>query len=249
MPVGEFIGVGTWGLSGEVHGPIGRAEAQSLLQYALSRGVRSIDTSPLYGRGTVESLVGALLSPSYRDSVNLVTKFGLYSTGSVEYRDYSWQRTKAELEKSLDRLQTHYLNVYLAHSPHLDSETERRSLVQTLEELRNDSRVKKIGISLINPEDVRWLRYLPKMEVIELNLSLMDQRLTYSPFWKNFEDAKPTVIARTPLNYGYLALNDEWEDRELSPRIKAFSPEWQDFWLRSWREWHKIATSLGASVY
>ena len=87
-------------------------EALSAVPAAIDCGMNFIDTSPYYGRGIGEVLLGIALKDIPRDKYFLGTKLGRYH---VNHFDFSAQRVKESVDVSLHRLGTDHLDIMLCH--------------------------------------------------------------------------------------------------------------------------------------
>ncbi|MBG88070.1 MAG: aldo/keto reductase [Verrucomicrobiales bacterium] len=87
-------------------------EALESVHVALDRGMNLIDTSPFYGRGMSEVLLGVALRGVPRDSYTLCTKLGRYS---LEHFDFSARRVEESIHVSCHRMGTDHLDIILAH--------------------------------------------------------------------------------------------------------------------------------------
>jgi aryl-alcohol dehydrogenase-like predicted oxidoreductase len=87
-------------------------EAVSSVRVALDCGLNFIDTSPFYGRGMSEVLLGVALRDVPRDSYTLGTKLGRYDLGHF---DFSARRVAESIDVSLHRLGTDHLDIVLCH--------------------------------------------------------------------------------------------------------------------------------------
>ncbi len=87
-------------------------EAMDSVRVALDAGLNFIDTSPFYGRGMSEVLLGLALQDVPRDSYNLCTKLGRYD---LEHFDFSAKRVAESVDVSLHRLRTDHLDIILCH--------------------------------------------------------------------------------------------------------------------------------------
>src|SRR5688572_31620228 len=87
-------------------------EAMRSVRVALDLGMNFIDTSPFYGRGMSEVLLGVALKGVPRDSYILGTKLGRYSG---THFDFSPKRVEESVHVSLERMKTDHLDVILCH--------------------------------------------------------------------------------------------------------------------------------------
>lgn len=123
--------------------------ATAILQRAFSHGIRAIDTSPYYGPS--ESILGqSLIAPQiakeyFRDSYMLLTKVGRISGDAF---DYSPEWVRKSVARSLERLNTTYLDVVYCHDVEFVSPEETLAAVTELRRLRDvEKTIKYIGIS------------------------------------------------------------------------------------------------------
>ena len=97
---------------GQEFRPVKLEEALQSVQVALDLGMNLIDTSPFYGRGMSEVLLGIALRDVPRDNYILCTKLGRYS---LSHFDFSAKRVEESIHVSLHRLGTDHLDIILAH--------------------------------------------------------------------------------------------------------------------------------------
>ena len=153
--LGQFdVGPISYGLWRFTNDDLGAAQA--LIEAALDNGMNLIDTSDVYGFdwggtgfGTVEALLGRVLAaaPALRDRMVLATKGGIipptpYDSGA-EY-------LRAACEASLERLQTDVIDVYQVHRP--DMFTHPAEVAATLSALRDEGKIREVGISNYTPD-------------------------------------------------------------------------------------------------
>src|SRR3954464_1226719 len=87
-------------------------EALQSVRVALECGMNFIDTSPYYGRGMSEVLLGIALEGVPRDSYTLCTKLGRYAPAHF---DFSAKRVAESVDVSLERMKTDHLDIVLCH--------------------------------------------------------------------------------------------------------------------------------------
>ncbi|MDQ2731813.1 MAG: aldo/keto reductase [Armatimonadota bacterium] len=117
-------------------------EAMKTVHYALSQGIRYIDTAAGYGES--ETAIGLALEGVPRETVILSTK-----TGSHPGRrgDYSWDGTLWSVENSLRRLKTSYIDLLMVHDPAvMEPVLAPRGAVEALEELKRQGVIRHIGL-------------------------------------------------------------------------------------------------------
>src|SRR6478672_10622514 len=120
-------------------------EALRSVRVALDSGLNFIDTSPFYGRGMSEVLLGIALRGVPRESYLLCTKLGRYDLGHF---DFSAKRVAESVDVSLHRLGTDHLDICLCHD--IEFVPMQQIVDETLPALRRaqkQGKVRFIGIS------------------------------------------------------------------------------------------------------
>ena len=120
-------------------------EALGSVKAALDSGLNLIDTSPFYGRGMSEVLLGVALTSIPRDDYLLCTKLGRYS---LEHFDFSAKRVAESVDVSLHRLGTDHLDIILCHD--IEFVPMQQIVDETLPALRKareQGKVRFIGFS------------------------------------------------------------------------------------------------------
>ncbi len=120
-------------------------ELTEILALAKSLGINMLDTAPAYG--TSEQRLGALLS-GQRDDWVIIGKAGEeFQDGKSSY-NFTPDHFKRSLERSLTRLNTGYIDVFLIHSDGLDMDIlQKDELIKTMHEFKEQGLVKAIGAS------------------------------------------------------------------------------------------------------
>jgi len=120
-------------------------EAMRSTRTALDLGINFIDTSPFYGRGMSEIMLGLGLKDIPRDSYTLGSKLGRYS--DIHF-DFSAKRVEESTHISLQRLKTDYLDVMLLHDVEfVPLEQIWNETLPALIKLREQGKVRAIGFS------------------------------------------------------------------------------------------------------
>jgi aryl-alcohol dehydrogenase-like predicted oxidoreductase len=154
------IGLGTWAMGGWMWGGADDDAAIATIVRALDAGITLIDTAPAYGKGHSEEIVGRALS-GRRGHVTIATKVGLRwdDRGNVT-RDASPTRIKKEVEDSLRRLRTDYIDIYQVHWP--DPETPMEQTAKAMDSLYRSGTIRAIGVSNFSPGQMNeFTRFAP----------------------------------------------------------------------------------------
>lgn len=120
-------------------------EALESVRVALECGMNLIDTSPFYGRGMSEVLLGIALQGVPRDSYLLCTKLGRYD---LAHFDFSARRVAESVDVSLHRLRTDHLDIVLCHDiEFVPMQQIVDETLPALRKLREAGKVRFIGFS------------------------------------------------------------------------------------------------------
>ena len=106
------VGLGTWAIGGFQWGGADDDESVRTIHAALDLGINLIDTAPAYGFGHSEEVIGrAIAERGQRDRVILATKVGLERRGDALFRNGTRKQIFEEVELSLARLRTDYIDL------------------------------------------------------------------------------------------------------------------------------------------
>jgi aryl-alcohol dehydrogenase-like predicted oxidoreductase len=140
------IALGTWAIGGWMWGGnTDLDESIRTIRSAVERGVTLIDTAPVYGFGRSEEIVGMALSGGLRERAVIATKAGLdWRDGKVR-RNSSPARIRKEVEESLQRLRSDYIDLYQVHWP--DPLVPIQETAAALARLLKEGKIRAIGVS------------------------------------------------------------------------------------------------------
>jgi aryl-alcohol dehydrogenase-like predicted oxidoreductase len=151
------IGLGTWAIGGSEWGTVPDSDAIETCLGALERGINLIDTAPIYGHGRAEELVGkAMRTHGRRDAFFLATKAGLSWSSKGVFSDSTEPRLRKELEDSLRRLGTDYIDLYQIHWP--DTLVPVSETAALMAEFQREGKVRAVGVSNFNVAQMQEFR-------------------------------------------------------------------------------------------
>src|SRR3989442_2283725 len=130
-------------------------EALQSVRVALDCGLNFIDTSPFYGRGMSEVLLGVALRDVPRDGYILCTKLGRYD---LAHFDFSAKRVAESVDVSLHRLGTDHLDIALCHD--IEFVPMQQIVDETIPALRKAQKagkVRHVGFSRDPMKDIRFI--------------------------------------------------------------------------------------------
>src|SRR5437588_2763767 len=112
------VAIGTWAIGGWMWGGTDEAESIATIRAAVEHGINVVDTAPVYGFGRSEEIVGkAIAETNLRSRLVIATKTGLEWQNGKVFRNASRARIMQEVEDSLRRLRTDYIDIYQVHWP------------------------------------------------------------------------------------------------------------------------------------
>lgn len=169
--------LGTWAIGGWMWGGSEEDESIRTIHAALDRGVNFIDTAPVYGFGRSEEIVGkALKGHLKRESVIIATKVGLeWDDKGRVFRNSTRQRIIKEVEDSLRRLQTDYIDLYQVHWP--DPLTPIEETAQIMDELLKTGKIRAVGVSNYTPEQMEVFRKVAPLHSVQPPYNLFERQI------------------------------------------------------------------------
>ena len=208
----EAVGLGTWAMGGWMWGGNDDAAAVDAIRASLDAGVQMIDTAPAYGLGHAEQLVGTALKGRRQDAI-IATKCGLVwhtrqgthffdEDGTPVYRHLGRESIFHEVEQSLTRLQTDYIDLYITHWQ--DAQTPVAETMGALLDLKAQGKIRAIGVSNVSPETLLEYVKCGPVDAIQERYSLIDREIetTLRPICADYRIA---VLGYSSLAMGLLA--------------------------------------------
>jgi aryl-alcohol dehydrogenase-like predicted oxidoreductase len=173
------IGLGTWAIGGLDWGAIPDEVAVATCLSAVERGINLIDTAPIYGHGRSEEIVGkAMRAHGGREAFYIATKAGLDWTARGVFANLTAARLRRELEDSLRRLGTDYIDLYQAHWP--DMRVPVAEVAAVMGEFLRQGKVRALGVSNFN---------VAQMEEFRSVAPLASNQPPYNLFERQVDDA------------------------------------------------------------
>lgn len=158
-------------------GGVEREQAKACVDAAFEAGINFIDTANVYGRGAAEELLGDALAGRERSSYVLATK--VFFPMSDEDRGLSAEQIHKQIDASLARLKTDYVDLYQCHR--YDSETPLQETMAALSEVVQAGKARYIGFSEWPAEKIEQSLALPGVE------RWVSSQPQYSMLWRGPE--------------------------------------------------------------
>jgi aryl-alcohol dehydrogenase-like predicted oxidoreductase len=205
-----------------------------IIHRALDAGINFIDTADVYSRGESEEIVGKALAQGKREHVVLATKVhGSMGDDPNEFGN-SRRWIIREVENSLRRLKTDWIDLYQIHRPEQDTEIE--DTLGALSDLVHAGKVRYIGSSTFPPSQIVEAQWASRRRGLE---RFICEQPPYSMLIRAVEaDVLPTcqrygmgVIPWSPLAGGWLSGKWQRGNEDLTSRRSAMLPERYDLSL------------------
>ena len=200
----SVIGFGAWGIGGfPFWKNEGDEKSRKSILTAYENGINFFDTAPVYGFGHSEKLIGETLKP-YRENVIIATKCGLRwdreDVASIK-RDSTPKSIEAEIDASLKRLQTDWIDIYQVHWP--DPNTKLEETVAELSKIRDTGKIRYIGVSNFSLDQLETATQFAEISSLQNEYNLL-QRSMENRVFDFCKSNAVSVIAYSPLASGVL---------------------------------------------
>lgn len=209
------IGFGAWAIGGPWEygwGDVDDEQSIKAIHRALELGINWIDTAAVYGLGHSEEVVARAIK-GIRQSVLIATKCGMIWDERRRVRIHvSPNSIRKEIENSLKRLKTDYIDLYQIHWP--DPETPIEDSWSTLAQLQYEGKVKYIGVCNYDVPLLEKCRAIAPVQSLQPPYSLLRRQIEKEilPYCLNNEIS---VVAYSPMQAGLLS--GKFDFNKLAP--------------------------------
>jgi len=173
----------------------------NLVNAGLNNGIQLLDTAYVYGLGHSEELVGQAMHDFDRHSFTLATKGAQDFSSGEQVINNDPKFLTEQVEASLKQLNTDYLDIYYIHFP--DKQTPKAEAVGALQRLREQGKIRAIGLSNFSLDQVKEANADGYVDVVEDEFSLLhrDHEADLMPYLK---DHQISFVPYFPLASGLL---------------------------------------------
>lgn len=175
----SVMGFGCWAIGGTWNNVTDEQSIRTIKE-AINVGINFFDIAPIYGFGNAEKVLGKALKGEKRDAINIATKCGLLWDASDLSQPAQNNLTKAsiikEVEDSLTRLGTDYIDLYQVHWPDPNTSIEETALA--LAELKQAGKIRYIGVSNYSLEMTREMQQYVEVATFQGLYNLLEQNPT-----------------------------------------------------------------------
>ncbi|MBU8879265.1 aldo/keto reductase [Bacillus sp. FJAT-29790] len=245
------IGLGTNAVGGHNLYPNLNEEAgKELVRTALHNGVDFLDTAYIYGPKRSEELIGEVLKESsMRQNIILATKAAHKFVGEDIVMDNSPIFLKQAVEDSLKRLQTDYIDLFYIHFP--DEQTPKDEAVGALKELKDEGKIRAIGVSNFSIEQLKEANKDGYVDVFQGGYHLLE-RGAEKEFLPYTKENNISFVPFFPLASGLLAgkytKGTKFDAKDLRSDMPHFQGEAFTRNLEKVEQLRKIAAAKNAEV-
>lgn len=219
------LGFGTWALSKTGWKDVNQDEAIKCLEKAYEYGINFFDTAPIYGFGKAEEIIGEVLH-SIRDKIIIASKFGLiWDNYKTIKHDLSKDSIMYEIETSLKRLKTDYIDLYQVHWP--DKKTSFNDVFNSLNLLKKQGVIKNIGVSNFNLDELKTASSICNISSIQNRFNLLQNEDLESIIPFCIEN-NISYIGYSPLAQGLLSGKIKRDYKTDKKDIRRFNPLFKD---------------------
>lgn len=168
------IALGTWSIGGWLWGGSDENDSVRTIQKAIDKGINIIDTAAVYGFGKSEEIVGKAISEYVkREDIIIATKAGLEWSEKGIFRNSTRERIYKEIDDSLERLKTDYIDIYQIHWP--DPVTNIEETALAMEELKKQGKIRAIGVSNYSVSEMKEFSRIAKIDISQPPYNLFER--------------------------------------------------------------------------
>ena len=170
------VALGTWAMGGWMWGGTDYRESVATIRAALDQGINLIDTAPAYGFGVSEEIVGsAVADAGLRSHAIIATKVGLEWRDGKVYRNATPVRIMQEIDASLSRLRTDYIDIYQVHWP--DPLVPIEETAEAMRTLYDQGKIRAIGVSNFSVAQMERFRQVAPLHVLQPPYNLFERAI------------------------------------------------------------------------
>jgi len=198
------IGMGTNAIGGHnLYPNLDEEQNKQLLKDAIDKGFNFIDTAFYYGFGRSEELIGQVVSElENREDLVIATKAAQRKENGDYVLDNRPEFISQAVDEALERLQTDYIDLFYLHYP--DENTPKDQAIARLKELKNQGKIKAIGVSNFTLEELKEANKNGGVDVFQGQYSLL-HREAEDELFPYLEQNGISFIPYFPLASGLLA--------------------------------------------
>ncbi|HFF7864932.1 TPA: aldo/keto reductase [Staphylococcus aureus] len=189
------IALGTNAVGGHnLYPNLDEEQGKDVVRQAINHGINLLDAAYIYGPERSEELVGEVVKEYPREQIKIATKGSHeFDENQEVHQNNQPEYLKQQVENSLKRLQTDYIDLYYIHFP--DDNTPKDQAVAALQELKEQGKIKAIGVSNFTLDQLKEANKDGYVDVVQLEYNLLhreneavlqycvDHQITFIPYF------------------------------------------------------------------
>ncbi len=167
------IALGTNAVGGHnLYPNLDEEQGKDVVRQAINHGINLLDTAYIYGPERSEELVGEVVKEYPREQIKIATKGSHeFDENQEVHQNNQPEYLKQQVENSLKRIQTDYIDLYYIHFP--DDNTPKDQAVAALQELKEQGKIKAIGVSNFTLDQLKEANKDGYVDVVQLEYNLL----------------------------------------------------------------------------
>lgn len=260
------MGLGTWSIGGGSAwgGDHDLQVVVDTIREAPKLGVNLIDTAPGYNFGNSEKIIGKALEHMNREDVVIITKCGvtwdqemkgdLFNkvNGIQLYKNLNSESVKREIEGSLERMGTDYIDVYMTHWQSVEGSEYYVPIQKTMEvlnELKAQGKIRAIGAANVDINQIQeYLKY-GELDIVQAKYSILDRGIE-DEIIPCCRENGVTIQAYSPLEMGLLSGKMPRDYKPVGAQIpkKWFQPENMQAAMDVMDQWKPLCEKYNCTI-
>lgn len=260
------MGLGTWSIGGGSAwgGDHDLQEVVDTIREAPKAGVNLIDTAPGYNFGNSEKILGKALAGMNREDVVIITKCGvtwdqemkgdLFNkvNGIQLYKNLNSASVKKEIEESLERLGTDYIDVYMTHwqaTPGTEYFVPIKRTMDVLNELKAQGKIKAIGAANVEIDHIEEYLRWGQLDIVQAKYSILDRGIE-AEIIPCCRENGVTLQAYSPLEMGLLSGKMPRDYQPVGAQIPKqwFQPDNMQAAMDMMEEWKPLCEKYDCTI-
>ena len=260
------MGLGTWSIGGgSAWG--GDHDLQTVVDTiceAPKLGVNLIDTAPGYNFGNSEKILGMALQKMNREDVKIITKCGvtwdqemkgdLFNkvNGIQLYKNLNSDSIKREIEESLKRMGTDYVDVYMTHWQSIEGSEYYVPIQKTMEvlnDLKAQGKIKAIGAANVDIKQIQEYLKHGELDIVQAKYSILDRGIE-DEIIPCCRENGVTIQAYSPLEMGLLSGTMPRDYKPVGAQIpkKWFQPDNMQKAMNVMDQWKPLCEKYNCTI-
>jgi aryl-alcohol dehydrogenase-like predicted oxidoreductase len=169
----SVIGQGTWEMGNDFFGDVDDKLAIDAIRASVDAGVNMVDTAAAYGSGGASEKVVAKALKGIRDKVVLATKLGVLRVEGAYVRCLDPVVMRKEIEDSLRRLETDYIDLYFIHWPDLNNSID--AALELMVKFKEEGKIRAIGVSNFDTALIKKAIDIADISVVQPPLNMLNR--------------------------------------------------------------------------